>query len=94
MKLSPTQRSFLFLGMVLAMALLPLVGGLHHHDPGEARGTCWFCTTASASTFPLLVLIIAVVAVRVPLPLLRLSAPCRFVCVGWHRRGPPPFSLA
>lgn len=94
MKLSPTQRSFLFLGMVLAIALLPLVGGLHHHDQGEARGTCWFCTTASASTLPLLVQVIAVVAVRLPLPVLRLSAPCRFVCMGWHRRGPPPFSLA
>ena len=95
MKLSQAQRALLLLGMVLAIALLPLVGGLHHHDHGDAAGEmCWFCTTANAALLPVGVLLVASALGWARLLPADLSAPVRFLWMARYRRGPPSFSLA
>ena len=94
MKLTRPQRNVLLLGMVFAIALLPLVGGLHHHHHDAAHGVCWFCATASASTLPLAIQMLALAIARVPHPLVGLSAPPRFLWMARYRRGPPCLSLA
>lgn len=90
----PIQRNLLFLGMVLVVALLPLVGGLHHHHDGESRGACWFCTTALTATVPLLVQLGVAALVRGVPSEANSSTLARFAWAVQHRRGPPFFSRA
>lgn len=95
MMLKPTQRTLLLLGMVLAIAFLPLVGGLHHHDHDDATGeVCWFCITANAALTPLAVALVSLTLGWAPIILAELSAPSRFSWMTRYRRGPPSFSQA
>lgn len=91
MKLNPSQRTLLFLGLVLFTALLPLVGGFHHHHD-DSRGQCWYCATASTATVSVAVLLAALPMAVAPLSIPVLSAPCRFIWTVRHRRGPPRLS--
>lgn len=95
MSLNQTQRALLLLGMALAIALLPLVGGLHHHDHDDgASEVCWYCMTASASTLPLGISLVALAVAWAPFRDAGLSAPAHFLWMSRHRRGPPSISLA
>jgi hypothetical protein len=95
MILSPTQRALLSLGMVFAIALFPLVGGLHHHDHDDgASERCWFCTTATAAVLSAGAPILAMVAAWASIPTNVVTAPSRFPWMARHRRGPPYVSLA
>jgi hypothetical protein len=95
MNLSQTQRALFLLGMVLAIALLPLVGGLHHHDHGDgASEMCWFCTTATSAVLPVSATQIALAVAWAPFFAADVSAPSRFPWMAQYRRGPPSLSLA
>ena len=95
MKLNQAQRAFLLLGMVLAIAFLPLVGGLHHHDHDEATGEmCWFCTTANAALAPLAVALVTLALGWAPFLVAEWSLPSRFPWTARYRRGPPSVSQA
>ena len=91
MKLNPSQRTLLFLGLVFLTALLPLVGGFHHHDD-DGRGQCWYCATASVATVSAAVLLVALPLAVAPLSIPVLSAPCRFIWTVRYRRVPPHLS--
>jgi len=95
MSLNQTQRTLLLLGMVLAIALLPLVGGLHHHDHEDgASEVCWFCTTATSAVLPVGAPFVVLALAWALFPAADLSAPVRFPWMARHRRGPPSISLA
>lgn len=95
MNLSQTQRALLLLGMVLAFALLPLMGGLHHHDHDDGAGeVCWFCTTAASALLPVSTPLLALLLAWAPLAVADVSAPSRFPWTARNRRGPPSISLA
>lgn len=90
MKSTTPQRTLLLLSMVFVIALLPLVGSLHHHDHhDDALGGCWFCTTASAATLPFHVIGIAIALVACTYRADSLAAPSWFLWMVRYRRGPP-----
>ena len=95
MKLTTPQRALLLLSMVFVIALLPLVGSLHHHDHDEdALGGCWFCTTASVATLPFIAQFFAIALVAVVHSVDGPAAPSWFLWMVRHRRGPPLHSIA
>ena len=95
MKLTTLQRALLLFGMVFVIALLPLVGSLHHHDHhDDARGGCWFCTTASAATLALYVQFFAIPLVSIVPAADGPTAPSWFLWMVRYRRGPPLRSAA
>ncbi len=95
MKLTKPQRTLLFLSMVFVIALLPLMGSLHHHDHhDDALGGCWFCTTASVAVLPLFGILFAVALSALPLCSDGPAAPSWFLWMVRHRRGPPLRSIA
>ncbi|MBL7648153.1 MAG: hypothetical protein JNK74_18365 [Candidatus Hydrogenedentes bacterium] len=95
MKLTTPQRALLLLSMVFVIALLPLVGSLHHHDHHEdALGGCWFCTTASVATLPCFAQFLAVSLVAIVHRVDGATGPSRFLWMLRHRRGPPQVSIA
>lgn len=93
MTLKASQRNLLFLGMVLLTALLPLVGGFHHHHDG-ASGPCWFCVTASVATLPAGAILIALAIAYYAYPKAGRSATPCYLWMAPARRGPPIFSIA
>jgi hypothetical protein len=95
MKLTTAQRTLLLLGMVFAIAFLPLMGSLHHHDHhDDAMGGCWFCTTASAATLPLYAICIAIARIACTHHTDGPVAPSWFLWMVCYRRGPPLRSIA
>ena len=95
MYLTNAQRALFLLGMVLAFAFLPLIGGLHHHDHGDEAGElCWFCAATSAASLPMGISLVALALAGPAFDLQGLSVPSRFPWMARHRRGPPSFSQA
>ncbi len=95
MKLTTPQRNLLLLGMVFAIALLPLMGSLHHHDHhDDAMGGCWFCTTASIAILPFHLVLLALALVALASFATCDMAPSRLLWAVRHRRGPPVDSFA
>jgi hypothetical protein len=95
MKLTTPQRTLLLVGMVFAIALLPLIGSLHHHEHhDDALGGCWFCTTASTATLPLFAICVALALVAFAFCCDSPAAPSWSLWLVPFRRGPPSRSLA
>lgn len=95
MKLTTPQRTLLLLGMVFAIAFLPLMGALHHHDHhDDALGGCWFCTTASTAMLPLYAICIAIALIACAYCADSSPAPTWFLWMVRYRRGPPSRSIA
>lgn len=96
MILSLNQRAWLLLGLATLLILVPIIGGLHHHDHGDDEGgVCWFCVAASA------VATLSAMAVLFFIPrVASLFFPVGSRAVAWrlksshHRRGPPRARLA
>ena len=80
------HKKFLLLSMGLLLAVLMLLGGVHHHDGNEV---CWICIAVTVALLPFAIMAISIAPVSTPFNSTATSIPSWFLWLAHHRRGPP-----